>query len=208
MDAYAVGPTLGAGVAALYSEGKIVYPYCYKDYEILDNGPLRFTVKLTFTPLTIKDNNNVVETRVIQLDKGSHLNKTTVSYSSLTEKTPIVAGLVIHKAFPDRYVFSAKDGYLAYGDPTTNVNNNNGVIYVGIVFPNTMNDAKVEMLEEPAGEAIGHVLGFSEYNPGKDFVYYWGSGWSKDCFSTDQEWTDYLKKYSSNVRNPLQVSVQ
>ena len=46
MDCYAVGPTLGAGVAALVADGEIVYPWCYKDFEVLDNGPLRFTVKL------------------------------------------------------------------------------------------------------------------------------------------------------------------
>ena len=48
MDVYAVGPTLGAGIAALIDNEVISYPYCYETYEILDNGPLRFTVKLTF----------------------------------------------------------------------------------------------------------------------------------------------------------------
>ena len=46
MDCYAVGPTLGAGVAALMVNDSIIYPWCYKNQEILDNGPLRFTVKL------------------------------------------------------------------------------------------------------------------------------------------------------------------
>ena len=50
MDCYAVGPTLGAGVAALMVNDTIIYPWCYKNQEILDNGPLRFTVKLEFTP--------------------------------------------------------------------------------------------------------------------------------------------------------------
>ena len=53
MDCYAVGPTLGAGVAALMVNDSIIYPWCYKNQEILDNGPLRFTVKLEFTPLTV-----------------------------------------------------------------------------------------------------------------------------------------------------------
>ena len=66
MDCYAVGPTLGGGTAALMPDSAIVYPYCYKDYEILDNGPLRFTVKLVFNPLVVKNDSNVVETRIIQ----------------------------------------------------------------------------------------------------------------------------------------------
>ncbi len=36
-----------------------VLPYCYKDYRILDNGPLRFTVELTYNPSTIGDMKNV-----------------------------------------------------------------------------------------------------------------------------------------------------
>ena len=91
MDCYAVGPTLGGGTAALMPDSAIVYPYCYKDYEILDNGPLRFTVKLVFNPLVVKNDSNVVETRIIQLDKGSQLNKTTVSYEYLTQATPVAA---------------------------------------------------------------------------------------------------------------------
>ena len=208
MDAYAVGPTLGAGVAALYPEGQIVYPYTYNEYEILDNGPLRFTVKLVFKPLKVKDNENVIETRIIQLDKGSHLNKTTVSYSSLAEKTPLVAGIVLHDPYADRYSYSAEEGYLAYADPTTNVNANNGIIYVGVVFPGVVKEAKVEMFDKPMGAALGHVLGVSEYVPENDFVYYWGSGWSKDRFATDADWTNYIKTYAGNVRNPLKITIQ
>lgn len=38
MDCYAVGPTLGGGTAALMPDSTIVYPYCYKDYEIWTTG--------------------------------------------------------------------------------------------------------------------------------------------------------------------------
>ena len=52
MDCYSVGPTLGGGTAALMVDSTIIYPYCYENYKILNNGPLRFTVKLTYAPLT------------------------------------------------------------------------------------------------------------------------------------------------------------
>ena len=111
MDCYAVGPTLGAGVAALMVNDTIIYPWCYKNQEILDNGPLRFTVKLEFTPLTVKGDSTVVETRLITLDAGSHLNKTVVSYSNLKETLPIVAGIVLHE--PDGAVVAdAANGYI------------------------------------------------------------------------------------------------
>lgn len=54
MDCYSVGATLGGGTAALMVDSCIIYPYCYKEYDILDNGPLRFTVRLTYPPLIVK----------------------------------------------------------------------------------------------------------------------------------------------------------
>ena len=85
MDCYAVGPTLGGGTAALFPDSTIVYPYCYKDCEILDNGPLRFTAKLVYNPLVVKGDSSVIETRIISLDKGAQLNKTVVSFDNLQE---------------------------------------------------------------------------------------------------------------------------
>ncbi len=85
MDCYAVGPTLGCGTAALMDGDEIIYPWCYSTYEILDNGPLRFTVKLEFTPMVVRGDSSVVETRVISLDAGSYLNKTVISYTNLKD---------------------------------------------------------------------------------------------------------------------------
>lgn len=45
----------------------IVYPYCYATQEILDNGPLRFTVKLVYNPLVVKGDSTIIETRIITL---------------------------------------------------------------------------------------------------------------------------------------------
>lgn len=207
MDCYAVGPTLGGGTAALMPDSVIVYPYCYKDFEILDNGPLRFTVKLEFNPLTIDGDTTVVETRLIQLDKGSHLNKTTVSYTSLKKDYPLGVGLVLHEAHPDRYSMDKEGGYIAYADPTTNFKAGNGVIYVGAVFPNTLEQAKVQLFEKPVSGALGHVMGINTYQPGDEFEYYWGSAWSK-CGFDDEKWNSYLEEYAKKVRNPLSVTVK
>ena len=102
MDCYAVGPTLGCGTAALMAGDTIIYPYCYRTQEILDNGPLRFTVKLEFNPLTVRGDSNVVEMRVITLDAGSYLNKTVVLYTNLKEAMPVTTGIVLRE--PDGVV--------------------------------------------------------------------------------------------------------
>lgn len=154
MDCYAVGPTLGGGTAALFPDSTIVYPYCYKDCEVLDNGPLRFTIKLVYNPLVVKRDSNVIETRIISLDKGSQLNKTVVSFDNLQETTPVVTGIVLHKQNPTGYSFDANAGYIAYADSTENAANNNGVIYIGAVFPANIKGALPQMFSEKSRKNV------------------------------------------------------
>lgn len=208
MDCYAVGPTLGAGVAALMVNDTIIYPWCYKNQEILDNGPLRFTVKLEFTPLTVKGDSTVVETRLITLDAGSHLNKTTVSYSNLKETLPIVAGIVLHE--PDGAVVAdAANGYITYVDPTTGPDN--GKIFMGAAVPAVVKDAKTVLFSEKEkkerNNADGHVLAVSDYEPGSEYVYYWGFAWDKADIKTADAWNRYMADFAQKVRNPLTVKV-
>lgn len=206
MDCYAVGPTLGAGVAALMVNDTIIYPWCYKNQEILDNGPLRFTVKLEFTPLTVKGDSTVVETRLITLDAGSHLNKTAVSYSNLKETLPIVAGIVLHE--PDGAVVAdAANGYITYVDPTTGPDN--GKIFMGAAVPAVVKDAKTVLFSEKEkkerNNADGHVLAVSDYEPGSEYVYYWGFAWDKADIKTADAWNRYMADFAQKVRNPLTV---
>lgn len=208
MDCYAVGPTLGAGVAALMVNDTIIYPWCYKNQEILDNGPLRFTVKLEFTPLTVKGDSTVVETRLITLDAGSHLNKTAVSYSNLKETLPIVAGIVLHE--PDGVVVAdAANGYITYVDPTTGPDN--GKIFMGAAVPAVVKDAKTVLFSEKEkkerNNADGHVLAVSDYEPGSEYVYYWGFAWDKADIKTADAWNRYMADFAQKVRNPLTVKV-
>lgn len=193
LDYYKVGPTLGAGTSALLANDSIVYPYCYKTYEILDNGPLRFTVKLVYNPLTIKDNNNVIETRIISLDAGSQLNKIAVSYENLTEATPIVTGIVLHEPSED-YQADAAKGYIAYADPADPAN---GQIFIGAAFPGQLTEAKA---------ADGHVLAYGTYTPGSEYIYYAGGGWSKWGFKDSAEWFTYMQGFAQQVKEPLTVT--
>mgnify|MGYP001030274721 CR=1 FL=1 len=208
MDCYAVGPTLGAGVAVLMVNDSIVYPWCYKNQEILDNGPLRFTMKLEFNPLTVKGDSTVVETRLITLDAGSHLNKTAISYSNLKETLPIVAGIVLHE--PDGAVVAdAANGYITYVDPTTGPDN--GKIFMGAAVPTLVKDAKTVLFSEEEkkerNNADGHVLAVSDYEPGSEYVYYWGFAWSKADIKTADAWNRYMADFARKVRNPLTVKV-
>ena len=214
LDCYKVGPTLGGGAAALLVDDAIVYPYCYVgEPEILENGPLRFTVKLNYAPTAIKGDSAVVETRIISLDKGSQMNKTAIVYNGLTVASPVAAGIVIHPENPEAYTTDADNGYITYTDLSDNIHNNNGEIYVGVVFPEEMKEAKAVLFTEEEsktlrGGATGHVLAVADYQPNTEFTYYWGSGWNKYGFADTAAWNTYVAEFAQKVRNPLNVQVK
>ncbi len=220
MDCYKVGPTLGAGTNALLANGgrDIAYPRCYADFEILDKGPLRFTVRLVYGKETV-DGQEVTETRVVSLDAGSQLNKAVVSYAGLSKPMPLAVGIVVHNENPSAYVLSAQAGYMGYedlGDPNqykekyrAKQNRDFGKIYVGAVFAQ-----KPAAVEFRAGEglpgATGHILGITDYRSA-DFTYYFGTGWSRNpatSFQSLSDWEAYLSDYARRVKSPLRVALK
>ncbi|MDR2118299.1 MAG: DUF4861 domain-containing protein [Tannerellaceae bacterium] len=207
LDYYSVGPTLGAGASALMANDTLVYPYCYRTYEILDNGPLRFTVKLTYNPLHTGDGEDVIETRLLSLDAGSQLNKVTLSFDGLSRTTPLATGIVIHDPSHD-YLADTAEGFIAYADPLDPAN---GQLYVGCVFPSTVKETKAVYFsdrEKTKRKAEGHVLALSDYVPGTNFTYYWGGGWSKWGFPTSADWFAYVKAFSQKISTPPAVKVR
>ena len=179
MDAYTVGPTLGAGVPALLDGGHFIYPLCYKEAEVLDMGPLRFAVRMTFGGVRVGGDQNVVESRVITLDKGTHLNRLDLTYTNLTETRDVAAGIVVHKSNPEAYVMNKKKGYVAYADPMDHPEAMNGLIYIACLFPDGLDAVKYVPMEKEEAGATGHVVGVGEYKPGSTYTYYFGAAWSK-----------------------------
>lgn len=207
MDAYTVGRTLGAGMNALVGEEGIIYPCAYETCEILDNGPLRTTAKITCHPLDAGDA-NVVETRVISLDKGSWLNKTRVSYAGLQGKRKMVTGIVVHKQNKRGYMISPDRGYAAYADLTDNPDNGNGVIYIGIVNPQLPDSISFVPISPAAGDAVGQIINHTSINPDEEYVYYWGAGWSKGGVEGMESWEKYLSDFRKGLLAPLQIKFE
>lgn len=209
MDCYKVGPTLGGGTAALMDGGQIVYPYCWASYEIMERGPLRFMMKLTYNPFEYQGD-SLVETRIVSLAMGSQLNRTIVSYNGMSKSATLAAGIVVHpeNQGPEAYVLSTEKGYIGYQDLTDNIHNDNGEIYVGIVAPWAKNTEYQAFgpAEAASRGASGHVLATGDINPEDSVTYYWGSAWSKAGWQSLDEWSRYLEDYAAKLKSPLKVS--
>lgn len=207
LDPYRVGATLGLGAPSLMVGKNQVLPYCYKDYRILDNGPLRFTVELTYNPSTVGNMKNVVEHRIISLDKGSNFNKMTVWYDGLNTPTDFATGFPIHEEDTETKTF-AKD-YVSYADPTDNIEVNNSQVYVGVLFPESIDHTYYQLFDKKHDGATGHALGLKRgLKNGEKYSYYFGAAWSKYDVRSYAEWQIRIKDYLDALKNPLQVEIK
>lgn len=218
MDCYTVGPTLGGGANALLNEdGSLFMPKCYKTFEILDQGPLRFTVRFTY-PEQNFNGEKIVETRIISLDAESHFNRVAISYRGLTKPYNMVAGTVVHKSNPSAYIISNENGYLGYedlGDASVynekyrnELSKQMGKIYIGLLFPEKSISMSYQQREN--GIAAGHILASMLYKPNTTYTYYFGSGWDKNPntnLNSLTDWEAYLNKAAQWVRQPLKVKL-
>ena len=206
LDPYRVGATLGLGAPSLMIGNQQFLPYCYKTYKIFDNGPLRFTVELTYNPSTIGDMQNVVEHRIISLDKGSNFNKMTVWYEGLTHPTDFATGFPIHEEDTETKTF-AKD-YVSYADPTDNIEVNNSQVFVGVLFPNGIDNTYYQLFDKKHDGATGHALGLKRgLKNAEKYSYYFGAAWSKYDVRSYTEWQIRIKEFLEALKTPLQVKL-
>lgn len=178
--------------AALIVDGVMQMPWCYESYKILDNGPLRFTVELTY-PKTAA---GITEHRRIQLDKGSHFNRMTVWYDGMQQPVSLAAGVVLHGGEPSL----AKD-YVLYADPTEKPRQYQSQIYVGALFPEGVDGTCV--IKNSDGKP--HAVGVKNKYQGQPYSYYFGAAWSHYDIPSFDIWQLLAKQYLQQLLQPLQV---
>lgn len=206
LDCYKVGPSLGCGAPALMKGNDIIFPYCYKDYQILDNGPLRFTVSLVYHP-TEYNGEQLTEHRLLSLDKGSNFNRQTVWYEGATKPIDIASGVVIHNE--DTESFSVGPDCVEYADPTDNPAGQNFQIYVGVLFPDGA--TQTTSVENPGHQngIWGHALCIRRgVKPGECLTYYWGSAWSKYDCRNRLAWQQLINDKRHALEAPLTVEIR
>ena len=196
LDCYKVGPTLGCGTPAIVNGDDIRFPYCWTSYELLDNGPLRFTVRLDYGVNG--------EHRILSLDKGSNFNKMTVWYDGITAPVDVASGVVIHTEDTESVVLG-KD-FVQYADPTDNPKNQNFQIYVATIFPDGVDVTRKVMYKNPVRGNAGHALGVKKgLQPNEKFTYYFGSSWSKYDCRNQKEWQMRIDTFKSALAQPLEI---
>ena len=206
LDCYNVGPSLGCGTPAIMLGDSIVMPYCFKEYRVLDNGPLRFTLELVYNTEKI-DGQNVTEHRIISLDKWSFFNKMTVWYDGLKKPMDVCGGVVVHTEKASDLKLAPN--YVAYTDPTDSAERHQFEIYVAALFPNGA-DA-TQLVRDPwhkkagiVGNAVGVKRGVKN---NERFTYYFGASWCKSGTPNQRVWYMQIEDFINNLKQPLQTAV-
>lgn len=232
LDCYGVGPSLGCGAPALMLGDSLVLGGCYRHYEILDNGPLRFTVRLDFAPVRVGKSRQVTEHRIITMDKGSHFCRMTVWYDGLQGPHDVATGVVLH----DNPMLQAEDGaqtpstekigmgdeWIAYADPTQAPDKHQFEIYVAALFPSARSAQRADTgKSSPSIETLvrqkpytkfgiwGHLLGIRRnLHDGERFTYYFGAAWSKADIRNFSMWKHCVSDELDALHRPLIGSVE
>lgn len=213
LDCYKVGRTLGGGGMAPFVNDSLWLAENYATQKVLDNGPLRTSVELTYKPFNVAGDSTISETKIITLDAGSNLNKITEYYTNVKSVMPAAAGIImkaadakpvndIKEADPNyKPVLEAEKGFVAYSETADKADpkDENGIIYTAVVFPAPLKKAEVTQK---------HVLAIVDYTPGENLIYYSGAGWSKGGFGSEKEWMDYIENFAQKLRNPLTVTIK
>ncbi len=204
MDCFAVGPTLGAGATALIdADGNIVYPWCWAECDIVDNGPLRFRAIMRFNP-TVVDGDTITEVRDLTLDAGDYFNKTIVRYEGAKSPVTVVGGVPLRDNGP--WTADSQGHYLTYENPTLQATNeyheDQGIILQGIVFA----EAADSIATRTDGDKT-HLVGYNTLQPGQDYEYYWGFGWTH-AGMTPEQWVQTVKLRAQRAQQPVKINVK
>ena len=208
LDDYKVGRTLGGGMMAPFVNDSLTLNDNFVNQEILENGPLRTTFKLTYNDITV-DGKTFSESRTFSIDAGSQLTKVTQEYG--TKDAITVASGIIKRAKDDQpYVAYTDNGGAAilYEEPESE---KVGKIFVGMILPKGIENATTytSTIIHPKTkneETHSHVLGVMTYNPGQPITYYVGYGWDKFGFPTLVEFQNYMGYFAKAIEEPLIIN--
>jgi len=193
LDYYKVGPALGAGGIAPYTNGKINFSKNWNSYKVIHSGPLQMVFELKYATWQV-NGKEITESKRITLNAGSQLNKIEVIYNSPGFDTIPVAIGILKRVAPGNMVMNEKNGYMAYWEPA---DKKNGTTGVGVILP------------ENSGMTVSenHLLAFDKALNKKPFVYYQGACWDKAGEITNEKaLTKYLEDFIFKIHNPLIIN--
>jgi len=196
LDCYDVKHTLGAGGVAPYTT-QLWIGNAFDRYKIVESGPLRSVFTLYYDTIPV-NGKYYVETLTITNDAGSPLNKGVVKFEG-ADPIQVATGIFMHRDSANT-VYDKENKIISYTKNTfSNKDVPQGQTYIGVYAP--------AMIGEPFFENSNYAV-LNNYKSGDELTYYFGGGWSKWKFPTEQDWLTALKHFSQAKENPLKITIR
>ena len=185
LDFYNVGAGRGTGGLGIWFDNKLWTSRNYRAYRIIRNGPDVADFQVTYAPWPVDVSRKVWETRRLTLRLGTNFTRM-VSTLSSDKPGPLTVGIGIGKRTTGQaagqLTVDRALGLMSWWGPE---DGDHGRMAIAIrVDP--------KMIVGQRDDADNHLL-LVRVTPGKPFVYYSASAWSKGAgdFSTSQKWNAY-----------------
>lgn len=185
LDFYNVGTSRGAGGLGIWYDNKLWVSRNYRTYRILKNGPDVADFEVTYAPWPVDVGRKVWEKRRFTLPLGTNFTRL-VSTISSDRSGPLLVGIGIGKhttgQTPGQLSIDRKHGLMSWWGPEDGEHGRMGIAIR--IDPSMI----VEQRED-----ADNSLFLLRVTPGKPFVYYSGSAWSKGegGFDTGEKWNAY-----------------
>ena len=209
LDDYKVGRTLGGGMMAPFVNDSLILNENFTKQEVLENGPLRTTFKVTYKDITVNDK-TFSESRIFSIDAGSQMTKITQEYG--TEDVITVAAGIVKRAREDEAYTAYTDNGIAAVIYEESASEKAGNVFVSMIFPTGIERATSYTYtaihpKTRQEETFSHVLAIKTYYPEKPVTYYTGYGWSKFGFPTLSDFQSYIGYFSKALEEPLIIKI-
>jgi hypothetical protein len=195
LDCYDVNHTLGAGGVTPYTD-RLWIGNAFNSYKIVESGPLRSVFTLTYDTVPV-NGAYYAETLTITCDSGSPLCKGVVKFEG-AGPIQVATGIFMDKDSVNT-VYEKDTQIISY---TKNATSRKGVsqgqTYIGVYAP--------DMVGKPFIEN-GNYAVLHNYKTGDELTYYFGGGWSKWKFPTEQDWLKALVNFTLTKQNPLKLTI-
>lgn len=196
LDNFHVGSSRGVGGIAVKKDTTYYISKNYTKWRTITTGPIRTSFYLEYENWDA-GGNLIKESKVVSLDLGNNFSK----FSTSIEGTETIhAGLTLHEK-DGEVTGSDENGWVSYWQPHAD-----SEIGTAIVAPkNTFKSYTTYNTDVPD---LSNAYAELDVKDNK-VVYYAGFGWLKSKqFKNQQDWENYLNKFSQQINTPLEVSIQ
>ena len=196
LDCYDVNHTLGAGGATPYTT-QLWVGDAFARYKIVESGPLRSVFTLFYDTIPV-NGKYYAETFTVTCDAGSPLCTGTIRFEG-ADPIRVATGIFMDKDSVNT-VFDKENRIIAYTKNTTSKKGvAQGQTYIAVYAPG--------MTGEPMIENKNYFV-TNDYKLGDELTYYFGAGWSKWKFPTEQDWLKAVQQFSQAKQSPLKITIK